>query len=448
MKSEKMMKEAPVWKLLLTMGLPCVVIMIVNVLYNMADTFFIGQTGDALQVAAVSLAGPAYTFLSCLGTLFGSGACTAIALALGKGERDKAKCYSAFATWAGVGSGVLLAAVMLLFLDPLLSLLGANAETAGFSAQYLRIALLGAPFIMFNGAAGNFIRADGSTAKAMVISMAGTFLNIALDPLFIQVFHWGVAGAAVATVIGNVLTSVMVYLHVRKSDCLSVSIKDFTWRKEISLRTVSLGLPMAASTILNCFSAVFANQLMVQYGNITVAAQNVAGKAGMLIVMIVMGVCMGIQPAISYVYGCGDKQRLRKIVTVTTITSLILSTVLCAVCLLNREAFIRAFLDDPAVLELGKTMMLPLFITPVCAIYQICASYLQGIGKAGPATLVSLLRQGLVYVPMLFLTNALWGLTGLIFAGSIADLVATAVALVPCFSHKKARRAAEIPAEI
>lgn len=99
MKNETMMKEAPVWKLLLTMGLPCVVIMIVNVLYNMADTFFIGQTGDALQVASVSLAGPAYSVLSCLGTLFGSGACTAIALALGKGEREKAKHYSAFATW-------------------------------------------------------------------------------------------------------------------------------------------------------------------------------------------------------------------------------------------------------------------------------------------------------------------------------------------------------------
>lgn len=447
-KSEKMMKEAPVWKLLLTMGLPCVVIMIVNVLYNMADTFFIGQTGDALQVASVSLAGPAYSVLSCLGTLFGSGACTAIALALGKGEREKAKHYSAFATWAGVGVGVALSAVMLIFLDPLLTLLGANAETAGFAAQYLRIALLGSPFVMFNGAAGNFIRADGSTAKAMVISMAGTFLNIVLDPLFILVFDWGVTGAAIATVIGNAVSSVLVYLHVRKSDCLSVSIKDFTLRKEISLRTISLGLPMAASTVLNCFAVVFANQLMVQYGNIAVAAQNVAGKAGMLIAMIVMGVCMGIQPAISYVYGAGDKKRLRKIVTVTTATSLIISTVLCAICLLNREAFIRAFLDDPAVLELGKTMMLPLLITPVCSIYQICASYLQGIGKAVPATLVSLLRQGLVYVPMLFLTNALWGLTGLIFASSIADIVATLVALVPCFYTKKSKRIAQIPAEI
>lgn len=441
MKNETMMREAPAWKLLLTMGFPCVVIMIVNVLYNMADTFFIGQTGNALMVAAVSLAGPAYTVLSCLGTLFGSGACTAIALALGQGEREKAKQYSSFATWAGVVIGTALATAMLVFLDPLLGFLGANAETASFAADYLHIALLGAPFVMFNGTAGNFIRADGSTAKAMVISMAGTFLNIALDPLFIQVFHWGVAGAAVATVIGNVLSSVMIYLHVRKSDCLSVSVKDFTLRREVSLRTVGLGLPMAASTVLNCFASVFANQLMVQYGNTAVAAQNVAGKAGMLIVMIVMGLCMGVQPAVSYVYGTGDRKRLRKIVAVTTAACLAVSASLCAVCLLNREAFLRAFLDDPAVLELGKKMMLPLFITPVCAIYQICASYLQGIGKAVPATVVSLLRQGIVYVPMLFLTNALWGLTGLIFAGSIADIFATLAALVPCF-----RRSAPKPA--
>lgn len=447
LKSETMMKEAPIWKLLLTMGLPCVVIMLVNVLYNMADTFFIGQTGDTLQVAAVSLAGPAYTVFSCLGTLFGGGACTAIALALGKGEREKAKQYSAFATWAGIGVGAVCAAAILFFLNPILNLLGANEETIGFAADYLRITLLGVPFVMFNGAA-NFIRADGSTAKAMMISMAGTFLNIALDPLFILVFDWGVSGAAVATVLGNAVSSVLVYLQVRKSDFLSISIKDFTLRKEISLRTISLGLPMAASTVLGCLASVFANRLMVQYGNIAVTAQNVASKAGMLIGMLVMGVCMGVQPAISYLYGAGEQKRLNKLVRSTAAVCLCICFVLCALCLINREAFLLAFIDDREVLELGKTMMLPLLITPVCAIYQTCASYLQGIGKAGPATLVSLLRQGLVYVPMLFLTNALWGLTGLVFASSIADIVATLAALVPCFYTKKSKRIAQIPVEI
>lgn len=437
MKNEKMMKEASPVKLLFTMGLPTIVVMLVQVLYNMADVFFIGHGGDPMQVAALSLSGPAFSIFQGVGTLFGAGACTAIAMALGAGDREKAKYYSSFCTWAAVLTGVVLMAAMFIFMDPLLGMLGANAETIGFARQYLSIVILGAPFMMFNGSIGSAMRADGSSAKTMVISLIGTFTNILLDPVFILLFGWGIVGAAWATVIGNVVTSVLVFLHVKKSDCFTVSPKYFTLKKDVSLRVISLGVPMALGTVMMCFSSMFSNQLLVKYGNIAVAANGVAGKAGMLVGMMAMGVCMGMQPVISYAYGMGDRKRLRKITFTTGAATVIISAALGAGFIMGREAFVKAFLNDPQVLEIGCFMMLALVAAPVGGIYQLCSAYLQGTGKVSYATVTSLLSKGLVYLPVLFISEALGGFVGLVFAGAISDLISTGIGAALCLSWAK-----------
>lgn len=438
MKNEAMMKEAPVWRLIFTMGLPVVIVMIVQVLYNMADVFFMGQTGDTLQVAAISLAGPAFSIFQGVGTLFGSGACTAIAIALGKGERESVKHYSSFCVWASVAVGVVFSVLMLIFMRPLTAMLGADADTAPYIAQYLQIVAVSSPFVMFTGGIGSAIRADGSSAKVMLISLAGTITNIILDPLFISVFNWGIAGAAVATVLGNVVSSILVFLHIRKSDCFTLSPKYFMLRKEISLRTLALGLPMAAGTVVMCFSSMFSNQLLVKYGNAAVAANGVAGKAGMLTPMIVMGVCMGIQPAISYAFGAADYARLRQIIKGTAIASTAISTMLGATFILGREVFVRAFLDDPEVIEYGKLMMLSLIAAPVGGIYQLCSTYLQATGKVSYATLTAMLQKAIVYVPVLFLCEFLFHLNGIVFAGAVTDVISTAISAALCFRHAKA----------
>jgi multidrug efflux pump len=437
MKNEKMMKEASPIKLLFTMGLPTIVVMIVQVLYHMADVFFIGQSGDPMQVAALSLAGPAFSIFQGVGTLFGGGACTAIAMALGQGDREKAKYFSSFCAWGSVITGVVLAIVMFIFMDPLLGLMGANAETAGFARTYLSIVILGSPFVMFSGGLGNAIRADGSSAKTMLIALAGTFTNILLDPLFISVFGMGIAGAAWATVIGNVVTSGLVFLHVKKSGCFSISPRYFTLKKDVSLRVIGLGVPMAMGVVLGCVSGMFSNQLLVKYGNIAVAANGVAGKAGMLVGMMAMGVCMGMQPVISYSYGMGDRRRLKRITFVTGAASAIVSAVLGSGLLLGRDAFMTAFLNDPQVLEAGRFMMLTLIAAPVGGIYQLCSSFLQGTGKVSYATLTSLLSKGLVFVPVLFISEALGGFTGLVFAGAVSDLISTAIGAALCLSWAK-----------
>ncbi|MEY8310857.1 MATE family efflux transporter [Oscillospiraceae bacterium 42-9] len=437
MRNEKMMREAPAWKLLITMGLPTIVVMIVNVLYNMADVFFMGQTGQTMQVAAISLCGPAFNIFSGMGTLFGAGACTAIAIALGQGGREQAKYYSSFCAWASVACGLVLGAAMLVFMEPLLGLMGANGETAGYARLYLTIIALGSPIMMFTVSLGNTLRADGSSGKSMLISLVGTGVNILLDPLFILGFGWGIGGAAAATVLGNVASCILVIRHVQKSGCLTCSFRYFTLNRKVSLRVMSLGLPMAAGTVLMCFSAMFSNQLLVKYGNIAVAANGVAGKAGMLVGMIAMGVCMGMQPVISYTYGTGDSQRMRQIVAVTGLAATLISVLLGTGFLLGREGFVRAFLDDPAVLETGTFMMLSLIAAPVGGVYQLCSAYLQGTGKVSYATLTSLLSKGLVYVPVLFAAEALAGLTGLVFAGAVTDLISTGTGVALCLNWAK-----------
>ena len=288
------------------------------------------------------------------------------------------------------------------------------------------------------GALGNTVRADGDVKDAMIASMSGTLLNIALDPLFIAVFHWGCAGAALATVIGNLVSLLLLLRAVSRKKAFSLSPKDFTLRKDISLRVLGLGLPMAASTLLMSFSSAISNRLTVSYGNVAVAARSVAGKSAMLIPMIVMGLCMGVQPAISYVYGCRDRARLRKIVFGVGAVCVAVATLMSAAFFLFREQFVAAFSSDAEIISLGKTMMLgTLLAVPVEGVYHMCSTYLQATGKVSFATLTSLMQKGLIFLPVLLLMERLFGLDGIIFSNAVTTLISTGIALLLCRSWSR-----------
>ena len=438
MKNEKLMREGSVGQLLLKMSLPVILVMMVTVLYNLADVFFIGRFGDRFQLAAISLAGPVFSAVSAFNTLIGFGSCTACSIALGEGREDLMKKYSAFALYASIGLGLLLGALILGGMPVLLSLLGTDGETAPYTAEYLRILALGAPFMIAGGALGNTVRADGDVKDAMIASMSGTLLNIALDPLFIAVFHWGCAGAALATVIGNLVSLLLLLRAVSRKKAFSLSVKEFTFCKDISLRVLGLGLPMAASTLLMSFSSAISNRLTVSYGNVAVAARSVAGKSAMLIPMIVMGLCMGVQPAISYVYGCRDRARLRKIVFGVGAVCVGVAALMSAVFFLFREQFVAAFSSDAEIISLGKTMMLgTLLAVPVEGVYHMCSTFLQATGKVSFATLTSLMQKGLVFLPVLLLMERLFGLDGIIFSNAVTTLISTGIALLLCRSWSR-----------
>ncbi|MBR2264911.1 MAG: MATE family efflux transporter [Firmicutes bacterium] len=423
MKNERMLKEAPVWKLLCSMSLPMILIMLVQVLYNMADVFFMGRSGSYMQVAAISLAAPIFSVISAFNTLIGFGGCTAVSMALGRGDTQKGKQYASFVLWSGLASGVLVGAVILAGMKPIVSLLGANAETAGFTADYLRILAIGAPVSIASGALGNTLRADGESKGAVVAMMLGTVANIILDPILISGLGMGIRGAAYATVIGNAISFVAMVREVRKNPFFSSSLKDL---KLSSWKILGYGVPMAAGTLLMSLSSVFSNRMLVAFGNDAVAAHGVAGKAGMLITMMIMGICMGVQPAVSFNYGAGDRKRVQRIVVGVGLFSVLFGTVLAAGIFLMRQGFVGAFVEDPEVVGLGVRMVTAGLIgVPLFGVYQITSVYLQGTGKVSYATVTSLLRQGIILVPVLVIMTNLFGLTGFIYSAVIADVIST-----------------------
>ncbi|MBQ8954277.1 MAG: MATE family efflux transporter [Clostridia bacterium] len=433
--NEEMLRSGNYWTLAKKLCLPAILIMLVMVLYHMADVFFIGQMGDANKVAAVSLASPMFSILSGLGVLLGNGGCTAISLALGKGDYARIKKISAFAVWGAILIGAVFAAVVLALMDPVCRLLGTDEATEAFTAEYLRLIAVGAPVIMLANVAPALIRADGSTTDSMIGNMIGTVLNIALDPLLISALNMGVSGAALATVIANVASLIYYAWFLRsKGKIYSASPRHVALEKGVVWTVLSLGLPLSLSTILASVSGAVANNLMMAYGSVAVAGQSVASRIGQMISMTVMGVCMGMQPAISFNYSAGNKKRLTEILIKTTGLAVIAGTALSALCLLLRDQLLNAFLNDPSVLTIGRVCLLAsIVIGPFFGFYQICTTYLQAAGKSKEAIVVSLLEKGLVYIPMLFIMNWLFRMYGVVFAGTVTCVISAAAALAFCY---------------
>ena len=433
--NEEMLRSGNYWTLAKKLCLPAVLIMLVMVIYHMADVFFIGQTGDPNKVAAVSLASPMFSILSGLGVLLGNGGCTAISLALGKGDYTKIKKISSFCVWAAMVVGFIFLAVVLGLMEPVCRLLGADSETFDFTVEYLRVIAIGAPIIMLTNVVPALIRADGSTTDSMIGNMVGTVLNIALDPLMITTFGMGVTGAALATVIANAASLVYYAYFLRtKGKIYSVNPRHISFEKDVVWTVISLGLPMSFSTILGSVAGTIANNLMMSYGSIAVAGQSVASRIGQIISMVVMGVCMGMQPAISFNYSARNKPRLTEILIKTTGLSVALGTALSLLCLIFRDQLLNAFLDNSNVLEIGRVCLLAsIVIGPFYGFYQICTTYLQSAGKSKEAIIVSLLEKGLVYIPMLLLMNWLFRMYGIIFAGTVTTVISAVAALTFCY---------------
>lgn len=431
--NEEMLRSGSFWTLARKLCVPAILIMLVMVLYHMADVFFIGQTGDPNKVAAVTLASPMFSILSGLGVLLGNGGCTAISLALGKGEYGKIKKISAFAVWGAILIGLVFAAVVLPLMNPICGLLGAQTDTEAFTAEYLRIIAIGAPVIMLTNVVPALIRADGSTTDSMIGNMLGTVLNIILDPLLIP--SMGVSGAAVATVAANVVSlGYYAYFLRKKGKIYSVSPRDISFEKSVVWTVISLGLPMSCATVLGSVSGTIVNNLMMVYGATAVAGQSVAGRIAQMISMTVMGVCMGMQPAISFNYSAKNHKRLTEILWKTTGLAVVAGTVLSALCLIFRDQLLSAFLDDPNVLDIGRVCLFAsIVIGPFLGFYQICTTYLQASGKSRQAVIVSLLEKGIVYIPVLFLMSWLLKMYGIIYAATVTTVISAVAALIFCY---------------
>ncbi|MCI8535707.1 MAG: MATE family efflux transporter [Hungatella sp.] len=432
--NKQLFEEAPVSKAVAVMAIPTMISMLVVVIYNMADTFFIGQTGDPMQVAAVSLATPVFMVFMALGNLFGIGGSSAISRALGEKKIERARQISSFCCYGSLGLGIIMSLGFLVGMNGILKLIGASENTIGFARDYLTYIAFGGPFIMFGTAFGNILRGEGAAKESMIGNMIGTVTNIVLDPIMILMLGWGVVGAAVATVIGNIAASAFYLLYfLRKKSSLSIRLKDFHMGDRIAAGVMSIGIPASLNNILMSCANIVLNQVLISYGDTPVAAMGVASKANMLVVLLQIGLCAGIQPLIGYNYGARNKKRLLEVFKFTGLCAVIIGTLLTAVMVVARQTVIRAFIDDAEVIAYGIQMVIALQLSgPVLGILFLCINTIQGMGKAIPSLVLTICRQGLVFIPLVYILNGMFGLDGVVYAQAVADFISIVLSLVIC----------------
>ena len=427
-------EKAPVPKAVATMAVPTMISMLVVVIYNMADTFFIGQTKDPLQVAAVSLATPVFMIFMALGHLFGIGGSSAISRALGERRKDRAWHISSFCCYGSLGLGVMVAVISVLGMEQILHLIGASENTIGFARQYLTIISIGAPTIMFSTAFANILRGGGASRESMVGNLLGTIVNIILDPVMILGLGWGVSGAALATIIGNIAACFFyISYYVRGKSMLSIHVKDFRMGEGIAASVAAIGIPASLNNILMSFANIILNQALVGYGDTPVAAMGVALKSNMLVVLLQIGLCVGIQPLIGYNYGSGNKKRLMQVFKFTGVVSVIMGMLLTLFMIIARKTMIQVFINDAEVVSYGIRMVVALQLSaPFIGILFLCINTIQGMGKALPSLILTVCRQGLIFIPLIFILNALLGLDGVIYAQPAADYLSILVGIMIC----------------
>lgn len=440
MQYEKLFRTQSVWKSIFSLAIPSVIIILVMILYNMTDMFFVGQLGDYNQVAAVSVVGPLFSLSAAVATMLGSGGCALIAGALGSDDIKRAKTYASLCGWGSVGFGLLITVVLLLAKEAILPVLGATEEFLPYAESYMGICALGVPFLLASTTLGVIIRAEGAVRQGMTGGMIATLTNMVLDPLFILVMGMGVAGAAVATVIGNIVgTLYYAYFMWKKATVLNMNAHLAGKNFRLLFQILALGMPNALSSILSGFASTFSNRLLGTYGTDAIAAMAAAGKTTMLIAMLQMGICIGIQPLLAYNYGAKDIPRLKEVLQKVALLTIGVGIVTGGFCYLCRHQIISMFIKDIAVAHLGEGLVLFLVVaSPMIGIYYLSTNFMQASGKALLATVMSLLRQGALLIPFLYLFHAFMGMSGIAAAHMAADLLSVAIggsALV-CQLHK------------
>ena len=426
MDENELMGSLAVPKAVAQMAVPSVISSLVTVVYNMADTFFVGQTGDPLQVAALSLTNPIFILMMAFANMFGMGGSAVLSMAMGEKNEARVRQASSFVTYASLLVGVMFAVILIVFMDPILAVFGANAETYDFARGYTLHIAWGAPFIIWSAAASFIVRAEGASREAMVGSMIGTIANIILDPIFITTLGQGTAGAAIATSIGNIMASAYyLWYFLKKSRVLSIRLSDFTWRERILSRICSAGLPTAIFSALMSVSTIVLNQMLVVYGNAPVAAIGIVFKANMFITFLQMGLANGVQPLLGYNYGAGNMARFRQVERFTKKCCLVVGVLATALYFVLREPIIRIFIDDDQVVAYGVQMLIAYIVSgPVIGILFVNMNCMQSVGHALGATVLSILRQGVLLIPLLYLLEAFLGLNGIIFGQSVTDYIA------------------------
>lgn len=430
-KTTELFRDAPVPKAVISNVIPSIISMLMVLVYNLADTFFIGQTKNTLMVAAVSLATPVFMFFMSVGMLFGIGGTSLISRRLGSGNVEDAKHTSAFCYWADFIIGLIGMAGIMIFAKPISTVIGGSPDSKGYVVEYLSIVSLGIPFLILSNSFSNIIRAEGKPTIAMLGMIIGNMMNVVLDPIMILVFKWNVAGAAWATVLGNVFSAAFYTLHLIKSPLLSVSPKNIKTGNGIAKGVLLIGIPASLNGVLISTSNILVNSQMKRYGDIAIAGLGVAIKVNMIVVMLLIGLGLGVQPLLGYCFGAGNKKRYFSVLKFSIFLALSISFVMTIICYFGASPLVKAFLDEPAAYEYSmKFARIYILSGPIMGILFVFINAIQSMGAALPALILNISRQGLIYIPVLFIFRYAFDTPNMLAAAQpFTDYCASALAV-------------------
>lgn len=428
----------PIPRAVIQLSIPIVVSSLVTVIYNLADTFFVGMLNDPIQNAAVTLVYPVMLAFNAVNNLFGVGTSSMMSRSLGSGDYEKVRKCSAFGFYGAMFSGLLFSLLCTFFRTPLLRLLGADGTTLEATANYMFWTVCcGAMPAILNVVQGYMVRSEGASLHASIGTMSGCILNILLDPIFILPWglNMGAAGAGLATFLSNCVACgyFLTLARVKKGRtfvCMDIR-KLKVLSRDIVLGIFGVGIPASIQNLLNVVGSTILNNFTAAYGASAVAAMGVAQKLNMIPMQMALGFSQGIMPLVSYNYASGDRKRMKHSILFAmgiVIPAMLLVTVGYS---LDAPALVRLFMENPEIVDYGARFLRVMCLgTAFICVDFLAVGVFQSLGMGKNALIFAILRKIVLEIPLLFVMNAVYPLYGLPYAQFITEVVLSIAALV------------------
>ena len=436
-KKMELLGSAPIPKALLAMGIPTMIGMMISAIYNLVDAYFVGGLGTS-QMGAISVTYPLSQVIVGLGLLFGNGAGSYISRLLGRGNNDDAKKVASTALYSGLLLGIIFIIGTLAFLEPILRFLGTTESIMPYAIKYARIFIAASIFNIFNVMMNNIITSEGAAKISMFAMLSGALLNMILDPIFINVLNMGVTGAAIASAIGQALSTVVFLSYIlMKKSIFTFKIKDCCYSKENMKEILKIGVPTLVFQLLTSLSIILinnqANALSVthtkEYVDSVIAGMGAVTRIVSMGSLMVFGFIKGFQPIAGYSYGAKNFKRLNESIK----TSILWSTVFCVlfglILILFPATIISKFTaGDMELLRIGQASLRANgFSIMLFGFYKVYSSLFLALGKGLEGFILGAWRQGICFVPIILLLPSLVGINGILYAQPIADLISAII---------------------
>lgn len=431
MNNNDLFEKVPISKAYFKLALPVVLSMVISLVYNMVDTFFVAQTQNTNLVAGVSLCAPIFTLMIALGDIFSIGGSSVISRLFGQKQDEEGKNVSDFCFYGAIVCGILVSLIMMIARKPILTILGTNQATLPYASQYYTYMALGATLIIVSLTPSNLMRTEGLATESMIGTITGSIINMILDPIFILYLNMEAGGAAIATIIGYFASDlVFIYLTLKKSKKLSISLKHTHITKNEVISIFTIGIPASITNLMSSFAMAMTNNYLVTYGNDKVAAMGIVLKINMIVLLVMIGFAFGAQPLLGYNYGAHNTKRLKEIIKFDLFVEITFAVITSIILALFTASFIKIFMNDPSIIQAGTLMLRFLLLSSPCVgIILVFTTLFQSEGKALPALLLSIGRQGIVFAIFLLLSN-IFGYYGIISSQMIADIITAIIALI------------------